>query len=117
MQLSFSSKRVLTLRIKSIDDWKEEVEVDAYQKSIVEDLDIAEKADINAAQMKKKDSGYFKKLIAKVVDNVQINVHNVYVRLEDTLSYPDTPWAMGLTLAELSVNTSNSSWLPRFVVG
>lgn len=52
-----------------------------------------------------------------MVDNVQINVRNVSVRLEDTLSYPDTPWAIGLTLAELSMNTSSSNWVPKFVVG
>ena len=67
--------------------------------------------------VKEKDPGYFAKLAAKVVDNVQINVRNVYVRLEDTLSYPDTPWAIGLQLAELSMTTSNSNWSPQFVVG
>ena len=60
--------------------------------------------------MKKKDPGYFAKVLAKVIDNVQINVKNVYVRLEDTLSYPQTPWAMGLILGELNLCTNNSKW-------
>lgn len=58
--------------------------------------------------MKKKDPGYFAKLLAKVIDNVQINIKNLYIRLEDTLSYPDTPWAMGLILGELDICTNNA---------
>ena len=65
--------------------------------------------------MKKKDPGYFAKVLAKVIDNVQISVKNVYLRLEDTLSYPQTPWAMGLILGELNLCTNNSKWMPEFV--
>ncbi len=66
--------------------------------------------------MKKKDPGYFAKLLTKVIDNVQIKLRNLYVRVEDTLSYPDTPWAMGVMLKELDIATNNSNWKPEFVV-
>ncbi len=32
-------------------------------------------------QIKKKDPGYFDKLLAKVIDNIQLSVKNVHVRL------------------------------------
>ena len=56
------------------------------------------------------------RLINKIIDNVQIDIKNVYVRLEDDLSNPEKPWCFGATLGSISIYTANNNWERDFVV-
>jgi hypothetical protein len=53
-------------------------------------------------------------LSARVVDNIQLSIKNIHIRFEDTHLFRE-PISMGLTLQELSVDTTNESWQKEFI--
>jgi len=56
-------------------------------------------------------------LVQKIVDNIQIKVSNVYVRIEDTLSIPRMPFALGIVIGSIQAETMNDKWQPQFTAG
>lgn len=54
-------------------------------------------------------------LISKVVDNIQVKISNVYVRIEDTLSIPTMPFCLGMVIGSISTETMNDKWQPQFI--
>ncbi len=40
-------------------------------------------------------------LVSKIVDNIQIKITNIYVRIEDTLSIPRMPFALGVVIGSI----------------
>ena len=73
--------------------------------------DIEEKT----RELKKQSKGYFSKLITKIIDNIQIKIENVYVRIEDDLSYPNKPFAFGFVLKLLTAYTTDKKWNFNYV--
>ncbi|XP_065685047.1 intermembrane lipid transfer protein VPS13A isoform X3 [Hydra vulgaris] len=57
------------------------------------------------------------KLTAQIIKNIQILISNIHVRYEDKTSNPLSPFAFGVTLNELSVQTTDENWLPSIVDG
>ncbi|XP_065669589.1 intermembrane lipid transfer protein VPS13A isoform X9 [Hydra vulgaris] len=57
------------------------------------------------------------KLTAQIIKNIQILISNIHVRYEDKTSNPLSPFAFGITLNELSVQTTDENWLPSIVDG
>jgi vacuolar protein sorting-associated protein 13A/C len=81
-----------------------------------------------------QQQGLFDSLMAKVLNNLQITVKNIYIRYEDGLSVPGVcsfhrallnsrslfpalkrPFALGITLAELSAVSVDGNWQPAFI--
>lgn len=60
-------------------------------------------------------SGYIDDLQTKILDNVQIFVENVHIRVEDRLSTRNSACAYGITLSGLSIQSTNEKWEPEFV--
>ena len=52
--------------------WNEEAEVKAFQDSKKSSLDTFEELQEGARELRSKDPGYFSKLAAKIVDNLQV---------------------------------------------
>ncbi|GLE02328.1 hypothetical protein PINS_up011166 [Pythium insidiosum] len=50
------------------------------------------------------------KLLVKVLDNVQLNVQHVHLRLEDRVSDPSRPFAVGLTLDSMIIKSADEGW-------
>ena len=59
------------------------------------------------------ESGFLRSLVSRLVDNVQIEIKNVYLRFEDSINYSE-PFAMGLVLSEATIYTCNELWEPNF---
>lgn len=60
--------------------------------------------------------GYIDELQAKILDNVQIFIENVHIRVEDTVSTKgNSPSAYGITLRSLKIQSTNEDWSPQFV--
>jgi hypothetical protein len=49
-------------------------------------------------------------LISKIIDNIQIKITNVYVRIEDTMSIPRMPSVLGLVIGSIQAHTMNDKW-------
>ncbi|KAJ7994515.1 hypothetical protein DPEC_G00250280 [Dallia pectoralis] len=60
-------------------------------------------------QDEKKDS-FTEKLATQVIKNLQVKVTSIHLRYEDDISDPERALSMGVTLAELSLQTTDENW-------
>ncbi|XP_069383491.1 intermembrane lipid transfer protein VPS13C isoform X9 [Paralichthys olivaceus] len=60
-------------------------------------------------QEEKKDT-LKEKLATQVIKNLQVKISSIHLRFEDDLSDPERPLSMGVTLSELSLQTTDESW-------
>ncbi|XP_069480592.1 intermembrane lipid transfer protein VPS13C isoform X2 [Ambystoma mexicanum] len=59
----------------------------------------------------KKDT-FLEKLATQVIKNVQVKISNIHIRYEDDVTDPTRPFSFGVTLGELSLLTTNDTWVP-----
>ncbi|XP_051973520.1 intermembrane lipid transfer protein VPS13C-like [Xyrauchen texanus] len=57
----------------------------------------------------KKDT-FAEKLATQVIKNLQVKITSIHIRYEDDVSDPQRPLAMGMTLSELSLQTTDENW-------
>ncbi|XP_077120280.1 intermembrane lipid transfer protein VPS13C isoform X1 [Ranitomeya variabilis] len=62
----------------------------------------------------KKDT-FLEKLAAQVIKNLQVKITNIHIRYEDDITDVRIPVSVGMTLAELSLQTSSESWTPSIL--
>ncbi|XP_050931802.1 LOW QUALITY PROTEIN: intermembrane lipid transfer protein VPS13C [Lates calcarifer] len=60
-------------------------------------------------QEEKKDT-FVEKLATQVIKNLQVKISSIHLRYEDDLSDPQRPVSMGVTLSELSLQTTDENW-------
>ncbi|XP_046898786.1 vacuolar protein sorting-associated protein 13C isoform X4 [Hypomesus transpacificus] len=60
-------------------------------------------------QDEKKDT-FAEKMATQVIKNLQVKITSIHIRYEDDLSDPQCPLSMGVTLAELSLQTADENW-------
>ncbi|KAI9686492.1 MAG: hypothetical protein M1822_003503 [Bathelium mastoideum] len=54
-------------------------------------------------------------LVTAIVDNLQVSVKNVHIRYEDSVADPGHPFAVGVTLREISAVSTDENWKPTFI--
>uniref|UniRef100_A0A670Z3U9 Vacuolar protein sorting 13 homolog C n=1 Tax=Pseudonaja textilis TaxID=8673 RepID=A0A670Z3U9_PSETE len=59
----------------------------------------------------KKDT-FLEKLATQVIKNVQVKITGIHIKYEDDITDPKRPISLGMTLAELSLQTTNENWTP-----
>ncbi|XP_078029066.1 intermembrane lipid transfer protein VPS13C isoform X7 [Epinephelus lanceolatus] len=57
----------------------------------------------------KKDT-FVEKLATQVIKNLQVKISSIHLRYEDDLLDPQRPLSMGVTLSELSLQTTDENW-------
>lgn len=62
----------------------------------------------------KADKSFTEKLVAQIINNVQIRIRNVHIRYEDR-STSTIPFAFGITLDSLEVHTTDADWRKAFL--
>ncbi|XP_075713818.1 intermembrane lipid transfer protein VPS13C isoform X2 [Rhinoderma darwinii] len=62
----------------------------------------------------KKDT-FLEKLAAQVIRNLQVKITNIHIRYEDDITNASIPVSVGMSLAELSLQTSSESWMPSIL--
>ncbi|XP_056428779.1 intermembrane lipid transfer protein VPS13C isoform X2 [Hyla sarda] len=62
----------------------------------------------------KKDT-FLEKLAAQVIKNLQVKITNIHIRYEDDITDVSIPVSVGMSLAELSLQTSSESWTPSIL--
>ncbi|OWZ20915.1 Vacuolar protein sorting-associated protein [Phytophthora megakarya] len=50
------------------------------------------------------------KLLVKVLDNVQVHVQHLHLRMEDAVSDPRHPYAVGMTLEAIIIKSADEGW-------
>jgi Vacuolar sorting-associated protein 13, N-terminal/N-terminal region of Chorein or VPS13 len=66
-------------------------------------------------QEKNQKASYIQQLTAKIVDNIEITLTNVHIRYEDNLTIPGTTLSAGITVASISLVTTDSHWNEAFI--
>ena len=62
-----------------------------------------------------KNQSFTDSLVTAIVDNLQVVIKNIHLRYEDSMSAPGHPFAIGLTLKELSAVSTDEKWTPTFI--
>ncbi|XP_055010645.1 LOW QUALITY PROTEIN: intermembrane lipid transfer protein VPS13C [Boleophthalmus pectinirostris] len=57
----------------------------------------------------KKDT-FVEKMATQVIKNLQVKISSIHLRYEDDVSDPQRPLSMGVTLSELSLQTTDENW-------
>ncbi|KAL9612615.1 MAG: hypothetical protein Q9167_002785 [Letrouitia subvulpina] len=63
----------------------------------------------------KKSQSFVESLTTAIVDNLQVTIKNIHIRYEDTIAAPGHPFALGLTLKEVSAVSTDADWRPSYV--
>lgn len=66
-------------------------------------------------QEKNQKASYIQQLTAKIVDNIEITLTNVHIRYEDNLTIPGTTLSAGITIASITLVTTDSNWNEAFI--
>ncbi|KAL9987727.1 hypothetical protein ACROYT_G002078, partial [Oculina patagonica] len=69
----------------------------------------------NAPQKDDKSDGFVEKLAMQIVKNLQISVRNIHIRYEDSVTNPSAPFSIGVTLENLSAQSTDEKWIPSIV--
>ncbi|RKF58530.1 Vacuolar protein sorting-associated protein 13 [Erysiphe neolycopersici] len=101
-------------------EWNEEEEEKRRQALKIEKLESAEilkePAQENLSQEEQqKNQSFTESLVTKIVDNIHITIKNIHIRYEDSISYPNHPFAIGVTLQEFSAVSTDGEWKPTFI--
>ncbi|KAI9919855.1 hypothetical protein PsorP6_015606 [Peronosclerospora sorghi] len=54
--------------------------------------------------------GFLFKLLAKVLNNAQMHVQHLHLRMEDPFSDPIHPYAVGMTLEAIIIKSADEGW-------
>ena len=63
----------------------------------------------------KKNQSFTQSVTTAIVDNLQVSIKNVHIRYEDTIAAPGHPFAIGMTLKEMSAVSTDENWQPGFI--
>ncbi|KAJ8953002.1 hypothetical protein NQ318_015363 [Aromia moschata] len=80
----------------------------------IQKIEDAKKAEAEKDKPK-ADPTFVEKLVANVIKNVQISIRNIHIRYEDKVTNPALPFAMGFTLSDLEVESTDSNWKKAIV--
>uniref|UniRef100_A0A2C9LEM5 UBA domain-containing protein n=1 Tax=Biomphalaria glabrata TaxID=6526 RepID=A0A2C9LEM5_BIOGL len=87
------------------------------QKKIMLDA-LEEKWKVIQGHQKDQSASWFSygaSMAANILENIQLNVKDVHIRYEDDTLNPACPFACGIVIKYLSVQSTDSTWKPKFV--
>lgn len=93
-------------------DRQRKIELDTKKSELLK-LEEARKRELEKDKPK-ADKTFTEKLVAQIINNVQIRIRNVHIRYEDR-STSAIPFACGITLSGLEVQTTDSEWRKAFL--
>ncbi|KAJ5374980.1 Vacuolar protein sorting-associated protein 13 [Penicillium concentricum] len=99
------------------DPEEEEKRENALKMERIESAEILRErnAEGMSQEEQRRNQSFTQSMITAVVDNLQISIKNVHFRYEDSISSPGHPFAVGVTLKELSAVSTDGEWNPTFI--
>ncbi|CAD8058857.1 unnamed protein product [Paramecium sonneborni] len=86
--------------------FKKKMEVlEKFKESIIQNINDKSK------QKDDKEDGYVKKLVLKIIDNLQLSISNIHIRFEDTIK---NEFAWGFSIKKIETFTCNSEWKKQY---
>ncbi|XP_057581269.1 intermembrane lipid transfer protein VPS13A isoform X2 [Hippopotamus amphibius kiboko] len=68
-------------------------------------------ADQEKHRVEKQDT-FTEKLITQIIKNLQVKISNIHIRYEDDITNRDNPLSFGISLQNLSMQTTDQYWIP-----
>ncbi|XP_062937463.1 intermembrane lipid transfer protein VPS13A isoform X3 [Cynocephalus volans] len=59
-----------------------------------------------------KQDTFAEKLVTQIVKNLQVKISNIHIRYEDDITNRDNPLSFGISLQNLSMQTTDQYWVP-----
>ena len=101
------------------DEEKEEIAKLEKKKKEIENIEEArlneELKRLGKKEKTEDEDSFSEKLATSVVKNLQITIQNIHVRYEDSVSDPDSPFSIGVTLENLSAETTDENFQPQII--
>ncbi|XP_067424979.1 intermembrane lipid transfer protein VPS13A isoform X2 [Emydura macquarii macquarii] len=86
--------------------------LEAKQRELQRIEDAKQKiADQDKGKEEKQDT-FVEKLVTQVIKNLQVKISNIHVRYEDDITNRNNPLSFGVSLQNLSLQTSDQNWNP-----
>ncbi|KDO32251.1 hypothetical protein SPRG_02731 [Saprolegnia parasitica CBS 223.65] len=79
------------------------------KRTTLQALELEQEKEAKDAASSPAQSTFMSRLLTKLLDNVQIQIERIHVRLEDAVSDPRASYVIGLTLDELVVKSVDAS--------
>jgi hypothetical protein len=104
------------VKIKPMEQWSEMQQKKAYQEHVqdlLEQFEIYVKGKLILKETERESACSFtEKLIARILDNLQVSIKNTYFRFEDTIITNGRPesFSIGLKLKEFAIFTGDSDF-------
>ncbi|XP_042276726.1 vacuolar protein sorting-associated protein 13A isoform X1 [Thunnus maccoyii] len=96
-----------------------EKEEKQLQEARQRELQRIEETKLKAAEQEdpklEKQDTFVEKLVTQVIKNVQVKISNIHVRYEDDVTNPNCPLSFGVSLKNLSLQTSDKNWNPSLL--
>lgn len=93
------------------EDKQKKADLDAKKGELAK-VDEAKKRELEKDKPK-ADKSFTEKMVAQIINNVQIRIKNVHIRYEDRTT-STIPFALGITLSSLEVFTTDINWERAF---
>ncbi|OWZ21120.1 Vacuolar protein sorting-associated protein [Phytophthora megakarya] len=84
------------------------------KKKLLEEFYAQAKRQEATANATSSGDGFAARLANKIIDNLELHIRRIHLRVEDH-STGDHPFAMGLTIESVHVQSTNSNWQPSYV--
>ncbi|XP_048240040.1 vacuolar protein sorting-associated protein 13A-like isoform X2 [Haliotis rufescens] len=76
-------------------------------------LEALEKSALDEVVEKtEEEPGFYEKLATHFVSRIQVSVRNIHIRYEDTVTNVDHPFACGLMLKQIAMQSTDARWEP-----
>ncbi|KAK9871302.1 hypothetical protein WA026_011571 [Henosepilachna vigintioctopunctata] len=83
------------------------------KKVLIKNVELAKKVEEEKEKVAKTDYTFVEKLVTQIIKNLQLNIKNIHIRYEDKMTNPEAPFALGVTLGELNVVSTDETWEPK----
>ncbi|XP_067886095.1 vacuolar protein sorting-associated protein 13A [Heterodontus francisci] len=92
---------------------KEELQLQEIKQRELQRIEEAKQkvADKENPKEEKQDT-FIEKLITQVIKNLQVKITNIHIRYEDDITAKDSPLSFGISLQNLSLETTDEQWNP-----
>eukprot|EP00761_Pharyngomonas_kirbyi_P006243 gb/GECH01006249.1/.p1 GENE.gb/GECH01006249.1/~~gb/GECH01006249.1/.p1 ORF type:complete len:2936 (+),score=680.48 gb/GECH01006249.1/:1-8808(+) len=97
------------------DEKEEEERAQAVKQQKLASFELSKAQQSDGKDEESKQGGFFSAVTQTVINNIQVKIRNVHVRMEDDTTDPKNPFSVGVTLEEISAHSCNSRWEYAFL--
>uniref|UniRef100_A0A673UTW3 Vacuolar protein sorting 13 homolog A n=1 Tax=Suricata suricatta TaxID=37032 RepID=A0A673UTW3_SURSU len=84
------------------------------KENALSQLDVPFKVKVGHIEKQRveKPDTFTEKLITQIIKNLQVKISNIHIRYEDDITNRDNPLSFGISLQNLSMQTTDQFWVP-----